>query len=88
MFGFNKDEYDLNLINSFSIPYCIGDKEIEPTVIKKSNDSISFKNEEAPFIDMMKLLRGAKTLDSFLKSFKASETQQYYFQRLLTMIDF
>ena len=82
MFGFISDEYDLNLINSFSIPYCIGDKEIEPTVIKKSNDSISFKNEDAP------LLGGAKTLDSFLKSFKASETQQNYFQRLLTIIDF
>ena len=72
-FGFNSGRYDLNLIKSYLIPYLIRDKEQESSVIKKANDFISFKFEDVQFLDIMKFLRGATTLDSFLKAYKASE---------------
>ena len=67
-FGFNSGRYDLNLIKSYLIPYLICDKEIEPTVIKKANDFISFKFGDVQSLDIMKFLGGATTLDSFLKA--------------------
>ena len=63
VFGFNSGRYDLNLIKSCLIPYLICDKEIEPTVIKKPNDFISFKFGDVQFLDIMKFLGGATTLD-------------------------
>ena len=71
VFGFNSGRYDLNLIKSYLIPYLICDKEIEPTVIKKANDFISFKFGDVQFLDIMNFLGGATTLDSFLKAYKA-----------------
>ena len=78
VFGFNSGRYDLNLIKSYLIPYLICDKDIEPTVIKKANDFISFKFEDVQFLDIMKFLGGATTLDSFLKIYKASETKSFF----------
>ena len=78
MFGFNSGRYDLNLIKSYLIPYLICDKEIELTVIKKANDFISFKFGDVQFLDTMKFLGGATTLDSFLKAYKASETKGFF----------
>ena len=77
MFGFNSGRYDLNLIKSFLIPYLIFDKEIEPTVIEKANDFISFKFGDVQFLDIMKFHGGAKTLNSFLKAYKASEIKSF-----------
>ena len=78
VFGFNSGRYDLNLINSYLIPYLICDKDIEPTVIKKANDFISFKFGDVQFLDIMKFLGGATTLVSFLKAYKASETKGFF----------
>ena len=78
MFGFNIGRYDLNLIKSYLIPYLICDKEIEPTVIKKANDFISFKFGDVQFLDILKFLGGATTLDLFLKAYKASETKGFF----------
>ena len=75
VFGFNSGRYDLNLIKSYLIPYLIRDKEQETSVIKKANDFISFKFGDVQFLDIMKFLGGATTLDSFLKAYKASETK-------------
>ena len=78
VFGFNSCRYDLNLIKSYLIPYFIFDKEIEPTVIKKANDFISFKFEDVQFLDIMKFLGGATTLDSFQKAYKAIEIKSFF----------
>ena len=43
-------------------------------VIKKANDFISFKFGDTQFLDIMKTLSAATSLDSFLKAYKASET--------------
>ena len=69
---------DLNLIKSYLIPYLIRDKEQETSVIKKANDFISFKFGDVQFLDIMKFLGGATTLDSFLKAYKASETKGFF----------
>ena len=78
VFGFNSGRYDLNLIKSYLIPYLIRDKEQETSVIKKANDFISFKFGDVQFLDIMKFLGGATTLDSFRKAYKASETKGFF----------
>ena len=85
VFGFITGRYDLNLIKSYLIPNLICDKEIEPTVIKKANDFISFKFGDVQFLDIMKFLGGATTLDSFLKTYKASETKIFSLMNGLTV---
>ena len=66
------------MIKSYLIPYLIRDKEQETSVIKKANDFISFKFGDVQFLDIMKFLGGATTLDSFLKAYKASETKGFF----------
>ena len=58
----------------------IRDKEQKTSVIKKANDFISFKFGfgDVQFLDIMKFLGGATTLDSFLKAYKASETKTFF----------
>ena len=68
VFGFNSGRYGLSLIKSYLIPYLIRDKEQETSVIKKAIDFISFKFGDEQFLDLMKFLGGATTLDSFLKA--------------------
>ena len=78
VFGFNSGRYDLDLSKSYLIPYLIRDKEQETSVIKKANDFISFKFGDVQFLDIMKFLGGATTLDSFLKAYKTSETKGFF----------
>ena len=73
--GFNSGRYDLNLIKFCLIPFLICDKEQETSVIKKANYFISFKFGDVYFLDRVKFLVGATTLDSFLKVYKASQTK-------------
>ena len=78
VFGFNSGRYDINLIKSYRIPYLINEKEIEPSVIKKANDFVSFKFGDVQLLDIKKFLGGATTLDSFLKAYTASEMKGYF----------
>ena len=70
--------YDLDLIKSYLIPYLINEKEAAPMIIKKANDFISFKFGDIQFLDIMKILGGATSLDSFLKAYKASQTKEFF----------
>ena len=47
-------------------------------VIKKANNFISFKFGDIQFLDIMKFLGGATSLDYFLKAYKASETKGFF----------
>ena len=40
VFGFNSAKYDLNLIKSYLLPILINERDVEPTVIKKTNQFI------------------------------------------------
>ena len=42
VFGFNSGKYYLNLIKAYLIPHLLNDRTIQPTVIKKANQFISF----------------------------------------------
>ena len=48
---------------------------MEPTVIKKDNQFVSFKFGDVQFLDIRNFLGGATSLDSFLKAYKTSETK-------------
>ena len=58
------------------MPYFVRDKKQE-TSVTKANDFISFKFGDVQFLDIMKFLGGATTLDSFLKFHKASKTKKF-----------
>ena len=75
VFGFNSAKYDINLIKSYLLPILINERDIEPTVIKKANQFISFKFCDIQLLDIMNFPGGATSLDSFLKAYKTSETK-------------
>ena len=70
MFGFNSTIYDLNLIESYLLRILVNDQDIEPTVIKKANQFISFNFGDIRLLDKLNFLDGAISLDSFLKEYK------------------
>ena len=78
VFDFNSAKYDLNLIKSFLLPILINERNIEPTVIKKANQFISFKFADIQLLDIMNFLGGATSLDLFLKAYKTSETKVFF----------
>ena len=78
MFGFNSAKYDLNLIKSYLLPILLNEGDIEPTVIKKANQFISFKFGDIQLLDIMNFLAGATSLDSVLKACKISETKRFF----------
>ena len=78
VFGFNSANYDLNLIKSYLLPILVNERDIEPTVIKKANQFISFKFGDIQLLDIMNFLGGATSLDSFLKANKTSKTKGFF----------
>ena len=66
VFGFNRARYDFNLIKSYLLPIIVNERDIEPTVIKKVTQFISFKFGDIQLLDIMNFLGGATSLDSFL----------------------
>ena len=78
VFGFNSERYDLNLIKSYLLPILVNEREIEPTVIKKANQFISFKFGDIQLLCIMNFPGGATSLDSFLKAYRNSETKGFF----------
>ena len=78
VFGFNSEKYDLNLIKSYLLPILVSERDIEPTVIKKASQTISFKFDDTQLLNITNFLGGATSLDSFLKPYKASETKTFF----------
>ena len=78
MFGFNSAKNDLNLIKSHLLPILINERDIEPNVIRKASEFISFTFGEIQLLDIMNFLGGATRLDSFLKAYKTSETKRFF----------
>ena len=62
VFGFNSAKYDLNLIKSYLLPILVNERDIEPTVIKKANQFISFKFGDIQLLDIMNFPGGATSL--------------------------
>ena len=53
VFGFNSAKYDLNLIKPYLLPILINERDIEPTVIKETNQFISFKIGDIQLLDKL-----------------------------------
>ena len=51
---------------------------MEPTVIKKANQFVSFKLSDVQLLGFMNFLGGATSLDSFLKAYKTAETKGFF----------
>ena len=77
VFDFDSAKYDHNLVKSYLLPILVNERDIEPTVIKKANQFISFKFGDIQLLDIMNFLGGATSLDSFLKAYKTSETKGF-----------
>ena len=66
VFGCNSAKYDLNLKESRLLPVLVSERNIEPTVMKNTNQFISFKLGNYQLLDIMKFLGGATSLEYFL----------------------
>ena len=51
--GVNSSEYDLNLIKRYLLPLLVNERELEPTVIKKVNQFVSFKFGDVQLLDIL-----------------------------------
>ena len=60
------------------LPSFVSERDIQPTVIKKANQFVSFKFGDIQFFDIMNLLGGATSLDSFLKAYKTKMTKGFF----------
>ena len=78
LFGFNSAKYDLNLIKPYLLPILVNERDIEPTVIKKANQFLSFKFSDIQLLHIMNFLGGASSLESLLKAYKTSETEGFF----------
>ena len=76
-FGFNSAKWDINLTESYLLPILVKEQQIEPTVVKKANQFVSFKFGDVQLLDFMKFLGGVTSLDSFLKAYKTEETKGF-----------
>ena len=78
VFGLNSSKYDFNLIKSYLLPILVNERDIEPIVIKKANQFISFKFGNFQLLDIINFLGGATGLDSLLKAHRTSETKGFF----------
>ena len=76
--GVKSAKYDINLIKSYLLLTIVKERDIEPTVIKKANQFVSFKFGDIQLLDIMNFIGGATSLDSFLKACKTKETKGFF----------
>ena len=78
VFGFNSAKYDNILMKSYLIPYLVNERDIEPTVVSKVNQFVSFKFGDVQLLDIMNFLGGATSFESFLKAYKSKESKGFF----------
>ena len=65
-------------IQILSLRILVNERDIEPIVMRKANQVISFKFGDCQLLDLMNFLGGVTGLDSFLKAYKTSETKRIF----------
>ena len=78
VFGFSSAKYDLNLFKCYLLSILFNERDIEPTVIKKANNFMSFEFYDIQLLDILNFLGGVTSLDSLLKAYKTSETKGFF----------
>ena len=76
-FAFNSAKYDIKLIKSYLLPILVNERQIEPTVMKKTNQFVSLNFSNMQLLDIMNFLGGAPSLDAFLKVCKKEKTKGF-----------
>ena len=56
VFGFNSAKYNINLIKSYLLPILINERNMEPIVIKKAKQFVSFKFGDVPLLYIINFL--------------------------------
>ena len=77
-FGFNSAIFDINLIKWQLLPILVNERDIEPTVMKKATQFISFKFGDIQLLDIRNFFGVATSLDSVLKAYKTKETKGFF----------
>ena len=62
----------------YLLPIPVNERDIEPTVVKQTNQFASFRFKDIQLLDIMNFLGGATSLDSFLKAYKTKETKGFF----------
>ena len=75
VFGLKSAKIDLNSIKSYLLPNFVNGRDIETTVIKKSNQFIKLKLGGNQLLDILNFHGGATSLGSILKAYKTSKTK-------------
>ena len=78
VFGFNTAKFHINLIKSNLLPIFVSERQIEPAVINKSIKFVSFTLGDVQLLDIMNILGGGTSLDSFLQAYKTEETKGFF----------
>ena len=77
VFGFASTRHDLNLFKAYLISLLVNERDIEPSIIKKVNQIVSFKLRDIQLLDIMNFFGGATSLDSFLRAYKNNKTKGF-----------
>ena len=78
VFGFNSAKYDFNLFKPSLLHILVNERDIEPTVIKKANQFISFKIGDIQLLNILNFFGAATSLDSFIKAYKTPDTKRFF----------
>ena len=78
VFEINSAKYDFNLIKSSLLPFLVNERGIEPALIRKANQFVSFKFGDIQLLDIMNFLGSATSLDSFFKAYKTRGTKGFF----------
>ena len=78
VYGINSAKFGINLIKLTLLPILVSERQIEATVVKKSNQFVSFNFGHVQLLDIMSFLGGAISLDSFLKAYKTEESKGFF----------
>ena len=78
IFDISMVKYYLTLIKNYFLPLLVIERMIELKVVKKTNQFVSFKFGDVQQLDILNFLRGAASLDSYLKAYVTPETKKYF----------
>ena len=74
---FNSAKYDFNLIKPYLLRILVNERNIEPSVIKEVNQFILFKFGYIQLLDILEVLGGTTSRDSFLKALKIQKQEDF-----------
>ena len=64
-------------ISSSAASYILHEQDIQPALVENMNRFVSFKIGEKQFVEILNILRGPTSLDSFFKAYKTREIKGF-----------